>query len=204
MKLSEMVVLPKEEIKEMTKRARSKARQSMILGHLISVYILALINEARKEGKDRFSCIISLQKLTKRFKNFDNFFSLLRIEEEVRAKFRQLEVTETIVIQRFNFPQQDYVPTEREFNFTVKRLNGMTENNFLYLNTKLVTIFYTAVVNEATGELLRTEDVRVGDTIPSLTTYFFIENGEIKWIIPKKSVKEEVKNHKQKREKEER
>jgi len=182
------MVLPAKFIKQMSEKAKNKANKRLILSHLISAYILSLIFEARKGEKDRHSCIISTQKLIKCFKDFFPF----RIQKVMREELHQLEVTKVIVIERFNFPQVDYVPTEKQFNLMVKTFKKMTENDILFLETKLLTIFYVKVINEATHELLATEDVKMGDTIPMLRTYFRLKKGELEWIIPKKSAKEEV------------
>ena len=180
-KISEIAgVLPPKYIKEMTEKARSKAKKRVILSHLISVYILALINEARKGGKTRFSCVFSSEKLAEIFKNH---FPSLRIRKKIKQDLHQLEVYN--VVERFG---QDFVPTEKRFNLMIETLKGMTENDILYLETKNVTVFGVNVIDTVANQLLRTEDVKMGDTIPMLRTYFMLKKGELKWIIPQKEV----------------
>jgi len=185
-KISEITgVLPKKYIKEMTEKARSKAKKRVILSHLISVYILALINEARKGGKTRFSCVFSSEKLAEIFKNH---FPSLRIRKKIKQDLHQCEVYN--LIERLG---QDYVPTEKRFNLMVKTFNGMTESDILYLETKNVTIFGVNVIDTVTNKLLRTEDVKMGDTMPMLRTFFRLRRGKLEWIIPKNQ--KEVKLH---------
>lgn len=161
----------------MTKKERFEADRLTIFRHIIDVHIIALIDKARVEGKDRFSCLLDLDEMTEAFEDFLS-------REEILEDLHQSEILGNL--QRHDFPLHHYIPTKICFDMVIKNIESIKNEGFLYLETKLLTLFYTKVMSEderGKRKLIKTEDVKFGDRIPMLCTYFTFKEGKLVWFI---------------------